>query len=165
MSRSSTSSIPNTTWITSSAPTSSRARGQPCRAPPGRVRQLRDGVSATGSFACAAEALQDTQAVRTCSLPARTTSAIPTRDRSSLPGTSLSGWRRHLQTRFTPPGHTPVRIAVHCPRIGCCSPATPFFPECQTWLIASDVNQWITALDRIRTRRRPRGLRSWGAGD
>jgi cyclase len=63
------------------------------------------------------------------------------------------------------PGHTPVRIAVHCPRIGCCSPATPFFPECQTWLIASDVNQWITALDRIRTRRRPRGLRSWAAGD
>lgn len=39
------------------------------------------------------------------------------------------------------------------------------FSRRQTWLIASDVNQWITALDRIRTRRRPRGLRSWAAGD
>ena len=48
------------------------------------------------------------------------------------------------------PGHTPGQLAVTSPRSASCSPATRSSPSCQTWLMTSNVDQWIEALERIR---------------
>ena len=48
------------------------------------------------------------------------------------------------------PGHTPGQIAVHVPEERVVFTGDTIFSECQTWLMTSDVDQWITALDRIR---------------
>jgi cyclase len=48
------------------------------------------------------------------------------------------------------PGHTPGQVAVHVPEEGVVFTGDTVFCECQTWLMTSDIDQWITALDRIR---------------
>jgi cyclase len=47
------------------------------------------------------------------------------------------------------PGHTPGQIAVHVPEEGVVFTGDTVFNDCQTWLMTSDVQQWIDALDRI----------------
>jgi cyclase len=49
------------------------------------------------------------------------------------------------------PGHTPGQIAVHVPSEGVVFTGDTIFSECQTWLMTSDVMQWLDALERIRT--------------
>lgn len=49
------------------------------------------------------------------------------------------------------PGHTPGQLAVHVPEEGVVFTGDTIFSECQTWLMTSDVEQWLAALDRIRT--------------
>jgi len=49
------------------------------------------------------------------------------------------------------PGHTPGQLAVHVPEEGVVFTGDTVFSECQTWLMTSDVDQWIAALDRIAT--------------
>jgi cyclase len=49
------------------------------------------------------------------------------------------------------PGHTPGQLAVHVPDEGVVFTGDTVFSECQTWLMTSDVDQWIAALDRIAT--------------
>lgn len=47
------------------------------------------------------------------------------------------------------PGHTPGQIAVHVPEERVVFTGDTIFSECQTWLMTSDVDQWLKALDRI----------------
>jgi cyclase len=49
------------------------------------------------------------------------------------------------------PGHTPGQIAVHVPEERVVFTGDTIFSECQTWLMGSNVTQWLTALDRIAT--------------
>jgi cyclase len=48
------------------------------------------------------------------------------------------------------PGHTPGQIAVYVPEERAVFTGDTIFSECTTWLMTSDVNGWIAALDRIR---------------
>lgn len=48
------------------------------------------------------------------------------------------------------PGHTPGQIAVHIPRERVVFTGDTIFNDCQTWLMTSDVDQWLRSLDRIR---------------
>lgn len=47
------------------------------------------------------------------------------------------------------PGHTPGQIAVHVPQERAVFTGDTIFSECQTWLMTSDVEGWLAALDRI----------------
>ncbi len=48
------------------------------------------------------------------------------------------------------PGHTPGQIAVHVPEERAVFTGDTIFSECQTWLMTSNVDQWLEALERIR---------------
>jgi cyclase len=47
------------------------------------------------------------------------------------------------------PGHTPGQIAVHVPEERAVFTGDTVFSEVQTWVMASDVDQWIDALNTI----------------
>lgn len=47
------------------------------------------------------------------------------------------------------PGHTPGQLAVHVLEERVVFTGDTIFHECQTWLMTSDVDQWVAALDRI----------------
>jgi cyclase len=47
------------------------------------------------------------------------------------------------------PGHTPGQIAVHVPEERVVFTGDTVFSGCQTWLMTSDVDQWLKALERI----------------
>ena len=49
------------------------------------------------------------------------------------------------------PGHTPGQLAVHVPEERVVFTGDTIFSGCQTWLMTSDVDQWLAALERIRT--------------
>jgi cyclase len=49
------------------------------------------------------------------------------------------------------PGHTPGQIAVHVPEERVVLTGDTVFSEVQTWVMASDVDQWVAALNRIAT--------------
>ncbi len=49
------------------------------------------------------------------------------------------------------PGHTPGQLAVHLPEERVVLTGDTIFSECQTWLMTSNVDQWLAALERIRT--------------
>jgi cyclase len=49
------------------------------------------------------------------------------------------------------PGHTPGQVAVLVPEEGVVFTGDTIFSECQTWLMTSNVPQWLEALERIRT--------------
>jgi cyclase len=48
------------------------------------------------------------------------------------------------------PGHTPGQVAVYVPQERVVFTGDTVFSECQTWLMTSDVDQWVAALDVIR---------------
>ena len=48
------------------------------------------------------------------------------------------------------PGHTPGQLAVHVPEERAVFTGDTIFCECQTWLMTSNVDQWLDALERIR---------------
>jgi cyclase len=48
------------------------------------------------------------------------------------------------------PGHTPGQTAVHIPEERTVFTGDTVFSECQTWLMTSNVTQWIDTLDRLR---------------
>ena len=59
------------------------------------------------------------------------------------------------------PGHTPGQLAVHVPEERVVFTGDTIFAGCQTWLMTSNVDQWLEALERIRAldgrrSRRPR---------
>jgi cyclase len=47
------------------------------------------------------------------------------------------------------PGHTPGQVAVHVPEERVVFTGDTVFCECQTWLMTSDIDEWVRALDRI----------------
>jgi cyclase len=47
------------------------------------------------------------------------------------------------------PGHTPGQIAVHVPEERTVFTGDTVFSQCQTWLMTSNVDEWLTSLDRI----------------
>jgi len=49
------------------------------------------------------------------------------------------------------PGHTPGQLAVHVPEERVVFTGDTIFSGCQTWLMTSNVEQWLAALERIRT--------------
>ena len=49
------------------------------------------------------------------------------------------------------PGHTPGQLAVHVPEERVVFTGDTIFSEVQTWLMTSNVDQWLEALERIRT--------------
>lgn len=49
------------------------------------------------------------------------------------------------------PGHTPGQLAVHLPEERGVFTGDTIFSGCQTWLMTSSVEEWLTALERIRT--------------
>lgn len=48
------------------------------------------------------------------------------------------------------PGHTPGQVAVYVPEERAVFTGDTVFSECTTWLMTSDVDQWIASIDRIR---------------
>jgi cyclase len=48
------------------------------------------------------------------------------------------------------PGHTPGQVAVHVPEERAVFTGDTIFCECQTWLMTSNVDQWLESLERIR---------------
>jgi cyclase len=48
------------------------------------------------------------------------------------------------------PGHTPGQVAVYIPEERSVFTGDTIFCGCQTWLMTSNVDQWIESLDRIR---------------
>lgn len=48
------------------------------------------------------------------------------------------------------PGHTPGQVAVFVPDERVVFTGDTIFSECQTWLMTSDVGQWLAALERIK---------------
>jgi len=48
------------------------------------------------------------------------------------------------------PGHTPGQLAVHVPEERAVFTGDTIFSGCQTWLMTSNVDQWLEALERIR---------------
>ncbi len=49
------------------------------------------------------------------------------------------------------PGHTPGQIAVHVPEERVVFTGDTVFSEVQTWIMASDVDQWVAALNKVAT--------------
>jgi cyclase len=49
------------------------------------------------------------------------------------------------------PGHTPGQLAVHIPEERVVFTGDTIFNQCQTWLMTSDIDGWLAALERIRT--------------
>jgi cyclase len=47
------------------------------------------------------------------------------------------------------PGHTPGQIAVHIPEERVVFTGDTVFSECQTWLMTSNVDEWLTSLNRL----------------
>lgn len=47
------------------------------------------------------------------------------------------------------PGHTPGQVAVYVPSERVVFTGDTVFSECQTWLMTSDVSQWVASLDVI----------------
>jgi cyclase len=59
----------------------------------------------------------------------------------------LGGHTFHL---LYTPGHTPGQIAVYVPEERVVFTGDTIFSECQTWLMSSNVDQWLSALQRVR---------------
>jgi cyclase len=47
------------------------------------------------------------------------------------------------------PGHTPGQVAVHVPEERVVFTGDTVFKDVQTWLMTSDIDEWLAALDRI----------------
>ena len=56
---------------------------------------------------------------------------------------------KHTFELIATPGHTAGQMAVYVPEERVVFAADTVFSHCQTWLMTSDVDQWLTSLDRI----------------
>ena len=57
----------------------------------------------------------------------------------------------HVFELLWTPGHTPGQIVVYVPSEGVVMTGDTIFSECQTWLMTSNVDEWLAALERIRS--------------
>jgi cyclase len=58
---------------------------------------------------------------------------------------------RHTFHVIHTPGHTPGQVAVYVPEERVVFTGDTVFSECQTWLMTSDVDQWLGSLDLVRS--------------
>jgi cyclase len=58
---------------------------------------------------------------------------------------------RHTFHLIHTPGHTPGQLAVYVPEERVVLTGDTVFSQCQTWLMTSDVDEWVDALEVIRS--------------
>jgi cyclase len=75
--------------------------------------------------------------------------ADPNRARIVFTGDVALRVGEHTIELIHTPGHTPGQLAVHIPEERVVFTGDTVFSEVQTWVMASDVDQWVAALDRI----------------
>ena len=73
----------------------------------------------------------------------------PNRARIVFTGDVVLRVGEHTFNLIHTPGHTPGQVAVHVPEERVVFTGDTVFSEVQTWVMASDVDQWIEALNTI----------------
>ena len=73
----------------------------------------------------------------------------PNRAKITFTGDCVLHVGSHTFNLIWTPGHTPGQIAVHVPQERVVFTGDTVFSEVQTWVMASDVDQWIEALNTI----------------
>lgn len=73
----------------------------------------------------------------------------PNRARITFTGDVVLNVGDHTFNLLWTPGHTPGQLAVHVPEERVVFTGDTVFSEVQTWVMASDVDQWIEALNTI----------------
>ena len=73
----------------------------------------------------------------------------PNRARITFTGDCVLKVGGHTFNLIWTPGHTPGQIAVHVPEERVVFTGDTVFNDVQTWVMASDVDQWIEALNTI----------------
>jgi cyclase len=73
----------------------------------------------------------------------------PNRAKITFTGDVVLDVGDHTFNLLWTPGHTPGQIAVHVPQERVVFTGDTVFSEVQTWVMASDVDQWIEALNTI----------------
>ena len=56
---------------------------------------------------------------------------------------------RHTFHLIHTPGHTPGQVAVYVPEERVVFTGDTVFSECQTWLMTSDIDEWVASLDVV----------------
>lgn len=101
-------------------------------------------------FAYAAEAIPSDDPEGAAIFPERDVyETDPNRGRIVFTGDVTLRVGDHTFELIHTPGHTPGQIAVHVPDERVVFTGDTVFSGVQTWLMSSDVDQWLTALDRI----------------
>ncbi len=88
---------------------------------------------------------------RPSSPPGRTTTENRTRARSSSPATSRCAWGATPSICCTRPATPRGQTTVHVPEERVAFTGDTLFSGCQTWLMTCDVDEWVAALERIRS--------------
>ena len=102
-------------------------------------------------FAYAAEAIPTDDPEGQAIFPDRATyERDPNKGRIVFTGDLTLRVGEHTFHLLHTPGHTPGQVAVHVPEERVVFTGDTVFSECQTWLMSSDVPQWLVALERIR---------------
>jgi cyclase len=73
----------------------------------------------------------------------------PNRAKITFTGDVVLYVGEHTFNLIHTPGHTPGQLAVHVPEERVVFTGDTVFSEVQTWVMASDVDQWVAALNRI----------------
>ena len=101
-------------------------------------------------FAYAAEAIPTDDPEGAGIFPERDTyEADPNRGQIVFSGDLTLDVGDHVFELIHTPGHTPGQVAVHVPAERVVFTGDTVFSEVQTWLMASDIEEWVVALDRI----------------
>jgi cyclase len=102
-------------------------------------------------FAYAAEAIPTDDPEGAALFPDRETYyADPNRGQIVFTGDLELRVGNHTFQLIHTPGHTPGQVAVYVPEERVVFTGDTVFSECQTWLMTSDVDQWIAALEVLR---------------
>jgi cyclase len=101
-------------------------------------------------FAYAAEAMPTDDPEGQSIFPDRATyEADPNRGQIVFSGDLTLHVGDHTFHLLHTPGHTPGQVAVHIPEERVVLTGDTVFSDVQTWLMSSDVDQWLATLDRI----------------
>lgn len=101
-------------------------------------------------FAYAAEAIPTDDPAGAALFPDRDVyEADPNRGQLIFSGDLTLNVGEHVLELIHTPGHTPGQLAVHVPAERVVFTGDTVFSDVQTWLMASDIDGWVAALDRI----------------
>lgn len=102
-------------------------------------------------FAYAAEALPTDDPEGVALFPERSVYyADPNKGKIVFTGDLTLSVGEHTFHLLHTPGHTPGQVAVYVPEERTVFTGDTIFSHCQTWLMTSDVDQWLGALEVIR---------------